>query len=55
MSPYLDEPKVTRYQEYSSQWNCNNAVVELEKEFTNNEVAFCQQTGPVVPGLDVIY
>jgi hypothetical protein len=55
MSPYMDEPKVTRYEEYTSQWNCNISIVELEEEFKNGEVAICIQTGKVIPDVDVLY
>jgi hypothetical protein len=55
MSPYMDEPKVTRYEEYTSQWNCNIALDELEQEFSYNEKALCMQTGKTIPNIDTLY
>lgn len=52
----FDEAKFTMYQEFDSLWDCNNAVVELEKKFTtDSERAFCLKTGKTVPRIDSLY
>lgn len=49
------EVKVTRYREYDSQWNCNIALDELDREFTEGEKAICLKTGIAAPTLDSLY
>lgn len=38
------ELRYTRYKEFNSQWDCNNAANKLEKTFKSGEVAMCHQT-----------
>ena len=49
------EAKITRYKAYSSQWDCNNALEELEKEFKMGETAMCYQTSRPEPSPNIIY
>jgi len=38
----LHEPKVTRYAEYATAIDCVQDWVELSREFTQGEYAFCE-------------
>ena len=38
----LDEPKVTRYAEYATAIECVQDWVEISREFTQGEYAFCE-------------
>ena len=38
----LDEPKVTRYEEYVSKLECQVAWHEVTTEFTQGETAYCK-------------
>ena len=55
MSPYMIEPKVTRYEEYTGEWNCNIALDKLKQEIEHSERLLCMQTGKVIPDVDTLY
>ena len=51
----IPEVKVTRYNEYESQWSCNIALGEIDNEFNEGEKAICLKTGKNIPGIDRLY
>ena len=38
----LDEPKVTRYDDYATALECKQAWYQVTSEFTQGEIAFCE-------------
>ena len=38
----LDEPKVTRYDDYATALECQQAWYKVTSEFTQDEIAFCE-------------
>ena len=38
----LDEPKVTRYDDYATALECQQAWYQVTSEFTEGEIAFCE-------------
>jgi hypothetical protein len=38
----LDEPKVTRYADYTTAIECQQVWSELSREFTQGEIAVCE-------------
>lgn len=45
----IEEPKVTRYDDYASKMECHQAWHKVTSEFTEGEVAYCKLTKPKKP------
>ena len=45
----IEEPKVTRYDEYANKMECHQAWYKVTSEFTEGEMAYCKLTKPKKP------